>query len=96
MQVEAGSSRRSSISELPSSPLTSTTASGSKEEVPHESEESLPRRKQPKPSSSKSEYTTTNFLTPSLKHTHTHTSPRAVAYQIKKEEAGCRESCWNL
>ncbi|CAI8014015.1 Bromodomain-containing protein 8 [Geodia barretti] len=53
MQIEAGSSRRSSISELPSSPLTSTTASGTREEVAPESEEILPRRRQPKPSSSK-------------------------------------------
>jgi hypothetical protein len=51
--IEAGSSRRSSISELPSSPLTSTTASGTREDVAAESEEILPRRRQPKPSSSK-------------------------------------------
>ena len=67
IQIEAGSSRRSSISELPSSPLMSTTASGTREEVAPESEEILPRRRQPKPSSSKSKSDKAQYCKTGLK-----------------------------
>ena len=48
--MEASSSRRSSTSELPSSPLTG----GAREELAPDTEDTLPRRKQAKTSSSRS------------------------------------------